>query len=232
MKNTEFIESVLKPYYQSFSHSNMELGVREIGGGTIFVTEKYAYALKDNMTVNEILAHKPTSESDLCNSEIVKFCRQLDARMLDNPGLQEFMVRDVRNDGAISLGQNTPIFTPDGKCFGFQFIYQSCLKNIFINELLDRQIKLFNTKVISLENIYSIELSDLEEKVLSLLLLGYTQAQIATDFNCSRSYIAKIIAENLCPKFGIQGFSSRLLVDKAIELGYANFIPKSILMPK
>ena len=225
-----FIEHVLKPYYQSFSNSDLELGARQINGPVLFVTDKYVNALNENLTVQEVLNNSSTSRKyDICTPEIFNFCRKLEELMLKSPKSYEFMIRDIRKDGNISCGINTPIFTPDSQCFGFQFIYRPYVKNIIPEELLTRQIAMFNTKTITLNNIYPIELDESEEKILSLLLLGYTQAEIATTFNCSRSSIAKIISEHLCPKFSIVGHSSRLLIEKAIELGYANFIPKNII---
>lgn len=225
------IDQVLLPYYSTFVHSAVEIGIRQIGGATLFVNEAYVAALKGNLKVTDIIGLQPSSNSDVCNSEISQFCRQLDQQMLLNPEPQEFIIRDVRQDGNLNFGLNTPLFSPDGQCFGFQFMYLPINKTQISSELLERQIALFDNKAIALATAKPLELSDEESKVLSLLILGYSQAQIATALNRSRTYVAtKIIGEKLCPKFGVSGFSSRVLVDKAIAQGYANFIPKNLLL--
>lgn len=226
-----YIERVVLPYYSTFVHSASEIGIRQIGGSTLFVNEPYAAALKGNLRANDIIGLPTSSDSDICNSEISRFCRQLDRRMLERPSAQEFIVRDVRQDGKLNFGLNTPLFAPDGSCFGFQFTYQAIAHSRVASELLERQAALFNTKTIALENFCDLALDAEELKVLSLLMLGYSQAQIATALGRSRTYVAtKVIGEKLCPKFGVSGFSSRVLVDKAIALGYANFIPKNLLL--
>lgn len=225
-KLINFVEQFLLPYYSTFNNSSVELGVRQIGGSTLFVTEKYVSALKGSLTVQDIIGSTPAQNNDVCSTEISKFCRRLDQQMIASPAVQEFVILGVRNDGALNRGINTPLFAPDGHCFGFQFMYEPCAVS---GELLERQITLFNTKTLALQNVYEVKLDEREERLLSFLILGYTQAQIASIFKCSRSFISKLIMENLCPKFGVAGYSARVLVDKAISLGYANFIPKSLL---
>ena len=228
----QFIENILKPYYMGFNGSDLEMGARQINGPTLFITDKYVDAMKGKLTVQEILNKSRSSPGDdVCNSEVVAFCRQLDSAMLKSPTIQEFIIRDVRKDGDLSCGTNTPIFAPSGQCIGFQFIYQPLSAKLLITtELLNRQISRYATKTIALNNLHPIELTDFEERILSFLLLGYTQLEIANFFKCSRSYIAKIIAENLCRKFSVVGSSAKLLVERALFLGYANFIPRSLII--
>lgn len=68
-----------------------------------------------------------------------------------------------------------------------------------------------------------------EKYVLSLLILNKTQHEIAAYLTLSRSRIVQIISK-LCAQFGIEGCSTTLLVNKAIEANFQRMIPPELFM--
>ena len=94
-------------------------------------------------------------------------------------------------------------------------------------DLIFRHFKHFNIHALAINNVISnIKLNETEEIIIFMLIAGFTQQEIGDFLKLSRSYIFKIIAESLCIKFNISLISTKLLIEKALELGYANFIPK------
>lgn len=67
-----------------------------------------------------------------------------------------------------------------------------------------------------------IDLNSREQMIVSLLIAGFTQVEIAEYLQCSRGHVAKIIATEICPKFGIKGSSTKRLVKLAIYYNVLN----------
>jgi hypothetical protein len=61
-----------------------------------------------------------------------------------------------------------------------------------------------------------IDLNSREQMIISLLIAGFTQVEIGEYLQCSRGHVAKLIATEICPKFGIKGSSTKRLVKMAI----------------
>lgn len=90
-------------------------------------------------------------------------------------------------------------------------------------------IKRYGINIVSLVNTTMIDLSEREQLIIFLLLIGHTQDKIASYLQISRSFVAKIIGENLCPKFNSIGYSASILKDKLIADGYHHFIPTQLV---
>ncbi len=104
------------------------------------------------------------------------------------------------------------------------------LKILSHREIIEKHFKRYDVDVICLENITdSITLTEKEELILFMLIGGYSQQEIGEFLAVSRSYISKLISEGLCAKFGLTLVSTKLLIDKAISLGFANFIPNKFI---
>lgn len=104
------------------------------------------------------------------------------------------------------------------------------LKLLSHREIIESHFKNYDINVVSMENILEhIKLTKREELVLFMLIGGYTQQEIGQFLRLSRSAILKIIAEGLCPKFSLNIISTKLLIEKAISMGFANYIPEDFL---
>lgn len=74
-----------------------------------------------------------------------------------------------------------------------------------------------------------IDLNSREQMIVSLLIAGFTQVEIGEYLQCSRGHVAKLIATEICPKFGIKGSSTKRLVKLAIYHNVLNHkIPEDL----
>ncbi|MBY0379038.1 MAG: hypothetical protein K2P99_01415, partial [Burkholderiales bacterium] len=75
----------------------------------------------------------------------------------------------------------------------------------------------------------SIDLSSKEQMILFLLIAGFTQEEVGKYLGYSRGHIAKTIAVEICPKFGLCGSSTKMLVRLAVFNGVLSHkIPEDI----
>jgi hypothetical protein len=122
-----------------------------------------------------------------------------------------------------------PLFNFQGKVIGKKET-DVPLQLVSHRDLVEKHFKRYNVELVALENITGlISLNEKEEVVLFMLIGGYSQLEIGDLLGVSRSYVLKIISENLCVKFGLTIASTKLLIEKAIMLGFANFIPSKFL---
>ena len=83
-------------------------------------------------------------------------------------------------------------------------------------------------KFIKKKELANIILNEKEKVILFLLISGFTQNEIAEYLGCSRGFVGKMIAKRICPKFGLVGSSTKLLVQQAILHGVLDSIPEEI----
>ncbi len=76
-----------------------------------------------------------------------------------------------------------------------------------------------------------IRLADRQQEIVYLLSNGFAQSEVAQILNISRGSVANIVSEQICPKFNIAGSSTKILIEKAIELGLNKTMPSSLYKP-
>ena len=99
-------------------------------------------------------------------------------------------------------------------------------------QLLNVFRKRYGISIIECGNVFGINLTNLEEIVVSCLLARFTLNEIAELQNVSRDYIKTIITDKLCEKFGVSGGSINFLRERLIDLGYFHFIPSLLMNSK
>ena len=120
----------------------------------------------------------------------------------------------------------TPIFHPNGEVVGVQTAAYK-YRMFEINSILTSQLK--TPEAITLKDSQlPIQLSPRQHEMLYLIVHGFPQEYIAQMLQIQRGTLARIVSEHICPKFGIHGSNTKLLMEKAINLGFKNFIPKSL----
>ncbi len=70
-----------------------------------------------------------------------------------------------------------------------------------------------------------------EHEIMFLLANGVNQEQCSQILKISRSTIGNIIANQLCPKFGIAGSNIKLLAQVALKHEFYQLIPSSLYRP-
>ncbi len=118
----------------------------------------------------------------------------------------------------------TPIIHKSGEVIGIHSTsVESSLPRLPI-ELLQTNLSLDN-------NFTKLQLSVRESEILFLLCLGNTQEKIAQALQIARSTVASIIANQLCPKFLINGCNVKLLVARAQSIGFHLDMPATFWKP-
>jgi len=70
-----------------------------------------------------------------------------------------------------------------------------------------------------------------QHEIMFLLANGISQDQCAQILKISRSTVGNIIATQLCPKFGVTGSNTKLLVQIALKHEYQRLIPETMYRP-
>ena len=71
-----------------------------------------------------------------------------------------------------------------------------------------------------------------QQEIVYLLANGLSQVAIASKLGLARGSVANTISEQICPKFGIAGSSTKLLFIKARELELHRYMPLSLYKPR
>ncbi len=227
-----FVNNILIPSNMGLVNHSVTFGIREIDGGIL---------LCSNLWVQQINQHckiKMKDHTDAIGKDLTYFIEAAgikdSMRMLKNEQLCFSRLKNgkvcdliLNRDNCNYLITHSPISLPNGEIFAYRYIYRKII--IPLSEYFYMNKKRFNVTRVSLNNVCNIKLTEREQLVLFFLLLGLSQKEISVNLNCSRGLINKIIAEKLCPKFDIEGISSQLLIEKAIQAGFDSIIPKYLL---
>lgn len=125
-----------------------------------------------------------------------------------------------------------PLFHPCGEVVALQSI-SSPYKLLNLSDLFSGQthITKSNPDIPSTINKPDLVLPTRQHEILYLILQGFSQEEVGQLLNITRGTVARIISEQLCPKFGISGSSTRILIEKALESGFQYALPESLWFP-
>ena len=224
--DNNFIKKIIIPAFYGFIKYDINLSIHNNIGDLLFSTDKtarwlgfknYHEAIKNRDLIwKKMLTFAPKEFHELHNKYIMDNKKILDVIWFN------------QNDNKLYLGTSEPLLNINGDALGYKTIRRE-IKMISNKNIIETKFKSHNNyKMLPLENIQEIKLTQNEEHVLFMLINGCTQQEMSEHLKCSRSFIAKIINEGLCPKFSINGSASKMLIEKAINAGYSNFIPKEM----
>lgn len=213
-----------------YQKQDIEIGIRSVSGEWLFASDKLIQQFPKPVTHQEIIGAGDEFLNNLFgNNEVTLFCNKINELLCNSLFPLDTLIDNVRSDGSISFSTTIPLFDNDNRYVARRFLTRP-VDRLVINEgVLKRYRARFNRRGVFLNKIFPISLTHKEEIVLGLLLLGYSQKQIAGVLMCSRSAVAKFIAEDLCACFEMSGSSSKLLVEKLISLGYDHWIPERLI---
>ena len=227
MNNESFLEKIIIPANMGATKQNIKFRIHDLKHKMIIVSDVWAKKLgfknsvdAMNKTIGIDCPYKITTQKqmDLKSEFLIKTKRAFD-----------FLYRDAYTDNTIYITTAEPIFNLNGEVIGSKELDRP-MKILSHRDIIEHHFKRFGTNAIRLTNLNEIiKLNEKEEIILFMLIGGYSQQEIADFLKYSRSYIVKIINENLCPKFGLPALSTKILIDKAVSLGYSFLIPNSFL---
>ncbi len=127
-----------------------------------------------------------------------------------------------------------PLFNPNEEVIAIQ-LYYSTHKLFGINDYFEQFNTIDNNKLIKLTEAEINEVLQIfaprELEIAYLLTIGFSQYQIADILQIGRGTIAKVISDQICPKLGIIGSSTRQVIEKIREMNCFQSPPKSLLRP-
>lgn len=229
MESETYLQEVFLPFCKSYANSNLEMAVRGNNGELFFITDSLSQHLFSAPA--EILLETPLIELQQIASwnKFNQGSRQLIVGLQHTRQSVDFLLFDWSQKYPVSHVTSTPLFLPTGEFFAYQSLHRPLSELLVNREIFSRHRARFNHDRITLDNVFAVNLDHNGQIVLALLLLQYSQQDIADYLKCSRSNVAKIIYEQLCPLFKISGYSARLVVDAAAATGLQYLLPKNLL---
>lgn len=223
--NEEFLEKFIIPYhYHSAMNNSLRFGVRDNQERIVICSNDYAHDLGFK-NFNEAMFKRPDYDYERQVGTPEHFAIQMNH--LNSTKRSFNYIYKNNSDNMLYTTLTEPVFNLGGEIIGKKEI-DIKLKLVSHREIIEHHFKKFDLAVATNENMINnkIQLNEKEEMVLFMLIAGYTQNEIGDFLKVSRSYILKLISEQLCIKFSLNIVSTKLLIDTAINLGYANMIPK------
>ena len=129
---------------------------------------------------------------------------------------------------AVFEASHFPLWDAEGKVVATQILLHG--NNFFFDSLLLKNKIFQNTSKIHKVVDMPI-LSDFEFKIIFLMVLGFSQSEIARFLDVSRGTIASKISEQIGHKFGINGANSKLLMKKLIDINFFQSLPFNMIPP-
>ena len=190
----------------------------------IFATDKFVQAFGDNYftnTFNEKFINCLLEEQ---TSKVVDKIREYNRLVIESKTDYQYLINIKLPNGITSYRINIyPLFSGKGEVIGLEIrAKEFCLfpLNHIIKDEINTNIKLSSSK---------IKLTRRQKQIIFYLLLGYSQRMTAELLRISRGTVAKIIAEEICPKFNLPGTSSSMLVAEIVKYDFKYLIPSGIL---
>lgn len=221
-QNENFIKKFIVPAFMGLIKQNMIFCIQDLSGKIILSSQKYRNLFFTKSPLNTLnkkeevklpFIYENSLFSSILNENIKEPQKPIDFISTINEQLYLITCEPLFNNNKILAIKN--YFRP------FRIISH--------RELTYIHFKKFEINIAALSDIHKPKLTEKEKVVLFMLITGYNQKEIANYIRSSRSLVAKIISNGLCPKFNIAGSASKILIDKAISLGLASFIPKEFI---
>lgn len=225
----EFWEKIIVPSYWGMARQDIIFTLHDVRELLVITSDKYAKELgfnsfKDSMFTEPGIDYKRLYDGNKDNfNMLMRFLNEKKKPF-------DYIYKKKDSGNQIYLSTTEAIFDLQGNVIGKREIARP-IQLVSHRHIVESHFKRHGTNIAALQNInHNIPiLNEKEELIMFMLIAGYSQSEIGEYMQCSRSYIAKLIAENLCPKFGISFLSTKLLIDKAISIGFALLIPDTFL---
>ncbi len=240
-EKTDYLTNYILPTFKPMYNQNLYASIFDVEGKLLFTTNKSARSV-GHLKPEEMYGESYNTPSEF----IIKEC--VDRFNLDRQifldvtkkiyRLQMFAVEKKRVISYISLlpyaglfkgywSSIMPLFHPNGEVIGF--LCTATDYHLFgLNEfLLHYEKEIMPVKLSISNDELNIKLSKRQHEILFLICNGFSQEHAANILNISRGTVAKVITDQICPKFKIYSNSVKL-IQTAKKLGIDRMIPKSL----
>ena len=218
------LKIIVDNYYIGMQKANMLVAVFAIDRTTVFATDKFVQLFGEVFFTESFDESLKQNLLEKQPAELVVKIRDYNRLVIESKIDYQYLLNIELNDGIRSYRINTcPVFNPDGEVVAVEI--KAKIFCLFpFSQLIKEGIKAMPR--LSSE---SINLSLRQKQIVFYLLLNYSQNTIAELLGISRGTIAKIIAEDICPKFNIPGSSATLLINEILKYDFQYIIPQGIL---
>lgn len=222
----DFFSKVVVPAYWGLAGTGVRFGISDLNERLIICSDNYAQEVGFK-NFKSAMNRMPGVDYPRYGGEASHFEIQRDFLIKHKRPFN--YICKYKNSGKLYITTTEPVLDVNGELIGKRE-FDNEFKLFRHRELVERFFNRYDINVVALEDIKeSVNLTEKEEVVLFMLIAGYSQYEIAELMGISRTYVLKIIAEGLCIKFDMSLISTKLLVDKALSLGYGNFIPEKFM---
>lgn len=246
LSDEEFIRNIAVKLYQGASNQRFAFAIFDLSGRIMSASRVYAkYFACDNpeelygetvlSIAKKLIAKRsidrPTPMAHSVYYEMVKEWERLRQKVIQTEDVVSYInVAPFPQGTIIFQAYHLPIWNPSGKIVGTKTV--SGNNNVFHDNILLRN-RFIKKKAFSNKDIVNNlpELTSLEYKIILLLSLGLSQNNVASLLNIARGTIANTISERICPKFGLHGANTKLLISLLMEIEYFNHMPYDMIPP-
>ena len=186
----------------------------------------------DELMKEKIIKRSPTSRSPRDVTLYQKMLSEWDRirrKVINTEKLVAYMnIIPFPQGTAIFEASHLPIWNTEGKVVATQIITHG--NNFFFDSLLLKN-KIFKNSSKTHEIKDMPTLNDFEFRIIFLMVLGFSQSEIARLLDVSRGTIASKISEQIGHKFGISGANSKLLMKRLIDINFFQSLPFNMVPP-
>lgn len=246
LSDEEFIRNVAVKLYQGASNQRFAFAIFDLSGRIMSASRVYSkYFAFDSpsemhgetfLSIATRLIEKRRIEGSVKNPnkvfyDIVGEWERLRQKVIQTEDVVSYInIAPFPQGTAVFQAYHLPIWNPSGKIIGTKTI--SGNNNVFHDVILLRNRFIKRKTLPNRELINSLpELTSLEYKIILLLSLGLSQNNVASLLNIARGTIANTISERICPKFGLHGANTKLLISLLMEIEYFNHMPYDMISP-
>lgn len=242
----DYLNEVIIPWFKPLIYQDVMSSLFDTNGVILYSTEKSAKSVGYKMWQEAIGTSYQHVNLDLVikmlgdgvkesASKIVEACHKIyriHQLVVSSKNVINFIdLMPYNNQYKSYLETYIPIFHPDGTVVAVQSVTVD-FKVFEFSDLFFMRDDSITGKSLSIPNdLPPIELPTRQHEILYLILHGIPQEYAAQILNIKRGTLARIISDQICPKFGIHGSNTKLLIEKAMQMGFNEYMPKSLWFP-
>ncbi len=231
-RNSDYLNNVILPIYRPYLFANMLICICDKNGIVQFTTElwnqekyrpgKHAWhgiSITDYNYMEEINTKSLTD----ANRIMIDY-------NLRNQQINESIL--LSKKGILFIETNFPLVDQNGSYVGIKHLTREIsMPNIsMVLRDLDKKYSVGAHLFIGRNDFAAkcaYKLDEQQEVILFLLSMNFSQQEIASFLQTSRSNVARKIGI-ICEEFGIYGNNTKLLIEKCLELDLLRFIPPKV----
>ncbi len=248
-ERNKYLEETVIPLFKGMQNQDIYSSLFDVNGRVIMATNKNAvdtgfktheeliglsYADATPELITRVIGDAAKDNTE----RIIKACQKIHKLLLacvEYKRVVNFIdLIPYKNLFQSYLETYIPIFHPSGEVVAVQSLTAE-FKMFDINQLLFvtevNEIKSRAKTIAIPAEDPPFKLPSRQHEILYLILQGIPQEYAAQILNIKRGTLARIISEQICPKFNIHGSNTKLLIERAMAMGFQHHMPKSLWVP-